>query len=93
VTQRVAKTCSRAVTIFRQLDDPWGLAFSLLSLGGALLLHHKYADAVPYLEESVRLARAMKADIFLSNALINLGLVHPSARRSGIGSWTVARIG
>jgi len=67
---------ARAVTIFRQLDDPWGLAFSLLSLGGALLLHHKYADAVPYLGESVRLARAMKADIFLSNALINLGLVH-----------------
>jgi tetratricopeptide (TPR) repeat protein len=67
---------ARATVTFRELDDPWGVAFALLNLGGALLLHHKYADAIPNLEESVSVARAMNADVILSNALINLGLVH-----------------
>jgi tetratricopeptide (TPR) repeat protein len=65
-----------AAETFRKLDDRWGLAFALLSLGGALLLHHRYVEAIPHLEEGVQLARAVKADIFLSNALINLGWVH-----------------
>ena len=67
---------ARATATFRELDDPWGVAFGLLNLGGALLLHQKYADAIPYLEESVSVARAMNADVILSNALINLGWAH-----------------
>jgi predicted ATPase len=65
-----------ATNAFRDLDDQWGLAFALLNLGGALLLHHRYAEAIPHLEESVHLARAVKADVFLSNALTNLGLAY-----------------
>ncbi len=67
---------ARAAETFRELDDRWGLAFALLSIGGALLLHHRYVEAIPPLEEGVQLARAVKADIFLSNALINLAWVH-----------------
>ena len=67
---------ARAVDTFRELDDQWGLAFASLNLGGALLLHHRYADAIPHLKESLVHARAVKADVFLSNALINLGWVH-----------------
>jgi tetratricopeptide (TPR) repeat protein len=65
----------RAAGTFRALDDEWGLAFALLSLGGALLLHDRYDQALAPLQESVQLARAAGADIFLSNALINLGWV------------------
>jgi predicted ATPase len=65
-----------AADTFRELSDRSGLAFALLNLGGALLLHGRYAEAIPHLEESVRLASAMKADVFLSNALINLGMAH-----------------
>ena len=65
-----------ATDAFRDLDDQWGLAFALLNLGGALLLHHRYAEAIPHLEESVYLARAVKAEVFLSNALTNLGLAY-----------------
>jgi predicted ATPase len=67
---------ARAADIFRELDDQWGLAFASLNLGGALLLHHQYADAIPHLEESLVHARAVKAEVFLSNALINLGWVY-----------------
>ena len=67
---------AQAVNTFRQLDDQWGLAFASLNLGGALLQHHRYADAIPHLEESLQHARAVKAEVFLSNALINLGWVH-----------------
>jgi len=67
---------ARAADTFRELDDRWGLAFALLNLGGALLLHHRYVDAIPHLEEGIQLARAVKAEVFLSNALINLGWVH-----------------
>ena len=67
---------ARAADTFRELDDQWGLAFASLNLGGALLLHHRYADAIPHLEECIPLARAVKAEVFLSNALINLGWVH-----------------
>jgi tetratricopeptide (TPR) repeat protein len=66
----------QAADTFRELDDPWGLAFASLNLGGALLLHHRYADAIPHLEEALEHARAVKAEVFLSNALINLGWVH-----------------
>jgi predicted ATPase len=66
---------TRAAAAFRALDDTWGLAFALLGLGGALLLHDRYDEALPPLEESVRLARSVQADVFLSNALINLGWV------------------
>jgi predicted ATPase len=67
---------AQAANTFRELDDQWGLAFASLSLGGALLQHHRYADAIPHLEESLQHARAVKAEVFLSNALINLGWVH-----------------
>ncbi|HJV12461.1 MAG TPA: DUF4062 domain-containing protein [Propionibacteriaceae bacterium] len=65
-----------AADTFRKLGDHWGLAFALLNLGGALLLHHRYAEAIPHLEESVELASDLNTEVFLSNALINLGLAH-----------------
>jgi tetratricopeptide (TPR) repeat protein len=67
---------AQASDMFRELDDQWGLAFASLNLGGALLLHHRYADAIPHLEEALEHARAVNAEVFLSNALINLGWVH-----------------
>ena len=67
---------AQAVNTFHELDDQWGLAFASLNLGDALLQHHRYADAIPHLEESLQHARAVKAEVFLSNALINLGWVH-----------------
>ena len=67
---------SDAADTFRELDDQWGLAFALLSLGGAFLLHGRYAEAIPQLEESVELSHAINADVFLRHALINLALVH-----------------
>ena len=67
---------AQAADTFRELDDEWGLAFASMNLGGALLLHHRYREAIPQLEESIPLARAVKAEVFLSNALINLGLAH-----------------
>jgi len=39
-----------AVNTFRELADQWGLAFASLNPGGALLQHHRYADAIPHLE-------------------------------------------
>ena len=67
---------AHAADTFRELDDAWGLAFASLNLGGALLLHQRYADAVPHLEEALQRAGEVKAEVFLSNALINLGWVH-----------------
>ncbi len=67
---------ARAADTFRELDDGWGLAFALLNLGGALLLHHRYREAIPHLEESLQHARGVNAEVFLSNALTNLGLAH-----------------
>jgi tetratricopeptide (TPR) repeat protein len=67
---------AHAVDTFRELNDAWGLAFASLNLGGALLLHQRYADAVPHLEEALQRAGEVKAEVFLSNALINLGWVH-----------------
>ena len=67
---------ARAADMFRELDDGWGLAFASMNLGGALLLHHRYREAIPHLEESLQHARAVNAEVFLSNALINLGLAH-----------------
>jgi predicted ATPase len=63
----------RAIATFRELDDRWGLAFALLSLGGTLVLDEQFAAAVPPLEEGADIARAAGAQIFLSNALTNLG--------------------
>jgi predicted ATPase len=67
---------AQAADTFRELDDEWGRAFASMNLGGALLLHHRYREAIPHLEESIPLARAVKAEVFLSNALINLGLAY-----------------
>ncbi|MGY1670808.1 ATP-binding protein [Geodermatophilus sp. SYSU D00710] len=65
-----------AVAALRELGDRWGLAFALLSLGGAKLLRDLPDDAVPLLEESAALARTAGTDVFLGNALVNLGLAH-----------------
>lgn len=62
-----------ATASFRDLRDPWGLAFALLSLGGALVLRERFAEAEPLLTESVAVARSADAAVFTSNALINLG--------------------
>jgi hypothetical protein len=85
----------QAVNAFRELADQWGLAFASLNLGGALLQHHRYADAIPHLEESLQHARAVKAEVFLSSALINLGwavgVVHGEAAQQG--RWCLRRCG
>ncbi len=65
-----------AVRDFRELGDPWGLAFALLSLGGAKLFRDLPDEAVPLLEESVALARTAGTAVFFGNALVNLGLAH-----------------
>jgi len=65
-----------AVAEFRQLAEPWGLAFALLSQGGALLFRDRADEAVPLLEESVALARSARTEVFLGNALVNLGLAY-----------------
>jgi predicted ATPase len=77
---------AQAAETFRELDDGWGLAFASMNLGGALLLHHRYREAIPHLEESIQHARGVKAEVFLSNALINLGLAH-----LGLGDLESAR--
>jgi tetratricopeptide (TPR) repeat protein len=77
---------AHAVDTFRELDDAWGVAFASLNLGGALLLHQRYADAVPHLEEAIQRAGEVKAEVFLSNALINLGWVH-----HGLGDLEAAK--
>jgi predicted ATPase/class 3 adenylate cyclase len=66
----------RSIATFRELGDRWGLAFALLSLGGTLVLDEQFAAAVPPLEEGADIARAAGAQIFLSNALTNLGWAH-----------------
>jgi hypothetical protein len=86
---------AQAADMFRELDDEWGLAFASMNLGGALLLHHRYRDAIPHLEESIPLARAVRAEVFLSNALINLTLLGAGegVRSSiGVGVWMTDRI-
>ena len=66
----------RSIATFRELGDRWGLAFALLSLGGTLVLDEQFAAAVPPLEEGADIERAAGAQIFLSNALTNLGWAH-----------------
>ena len=86
----------RAVAIFRQLDDRWGLSFALLSLGGALLFRDRFAAAAPLLTEAAEVARAAGIQIFVSNALVNLSRSHlglgdlPAARRALHGSLEAA---
>jgi tetratricopeptide (TPR) repeat protein len=65
-----------AVAVLRELGDRWGLAFALLSLGGAKLFRDLPDEAVPLLEESAALARTAGTEVFLGNALVNLGLAH-----------------
>jgi predicted ATPase len=77
---------AQAAETFRELDDGWGVAFASMNLGGALLLHHRYREAIPHLEASIQHARGVKAEVFLSNALINLGLAH-----LGLGDLESAR--
>jgi hypothetical protein len=84
---------AQAADTFRELDDQWDLAFASLNLGGALLLHLRYAGAISHLEECIPLARAVKAEVFLSNALINLGWVLPLVRRRRGGPRAASRGG
>jgi tetratricopeptide (TPR) repeat protein len=67
-----------AVADFRALAEAWGLTFALLSLGGALLFRGAAEQAVPLLEESVMLARSAGSEVFLGNALVNLGKAYES---------------
>ena len=45
----------RALTVFRELGERWGTAFSLSSLAGLAAWRGEYATAAGYLEEAVRL--------------------------------------
>ncbi len=62
-----------SVDTFRRLDDRWGLVFSLLALGTALIATHREVDAIAPLAEGARLAEDIDEEVLLSNALISLG--------------------
>jgi predicted ATPase len=66
----------QSVDQFRELDDDWGLAFALLSLGGAFLFENRFEEAVPLLEESVGVSRTAATQVFLSSAQVNLGAAY-----------------
>jgi predicted ATPase len=63
----------RAVDAFRRLEDRWGLLFSLLALGSVLVAAHHERAAIAPLDEGARIARQIRDDVLLSNALISLG--------------------
>jgi len=79
-----------AVVDLRELDDQWGLAFALLSLGGSPLLRDDPEDAVPLLEEGIALARTARNQVLLGRALVNLGLAY-TARGDVDGANRVLR--
>ncbi len=62
-----------SVDTFRRLDDRWGLVFSLLALGTALIATHREGEAIAPLAEGARLAEDIDEEVLLSNALISLG--------------------
>ena len=64
---------STRVEELRRSGDSWSLAFGLLSMGGALLLLERPAEAIPLLKDAVTLAQEMNAGVFLMHALVNLG--------------------
>ncbi len=66
----------RAVQMFRQLDDRWGLAFALLALGTMHLIDHREPDAIAPLAEGTEIARAGREDTLLCNGLIGLSRAH-----------------
>ena len=66
----------RAVDEFRDLHDEWGLAFALLSLGGARLFDSRYEEAVPLLQDSIEISRAAGMNVLLSSAQVNLGIAY-----------------
>jgi tetratricopeptide (TPR) repeat protein len=63
----------QAVDTFRRLDDRWGLVFSLMAFGMALVAAHREVDAIAPLAEAARLADTTGEEVLLSNALITLG--------------------
>ncbi|MCV2491805.1 DUF4062 domain-containing protein [Geodermatophilus sp. YIM 151500] len=87
--ERLGRT---AVAVLRRLGRPWQRAFAEFALGRVLLLGGRHAEAVPLLEESVRLAgverQAGETGPFplLGYAVLNLGWA-----RLGLGDVVAAR--
>ncbi len=83
---------SDAAKTFRDLDDQWGLAFTLLNLGGALLLHDRYAVRRCAPAPSNATASASRASAITISLLVSTPT--PSFDRisrwsMGIGHWSM----
>jgi tetratricopeptide (TPR) repeat protein len=82
----------KAVAVLRRQGEPWQLAFALFALGRVLMVTGRYGEALPLLEESVRIQRYGEpggpsgAHPLLGYAMVNLGWA-----RLGLGHADAAR--
>jgi tetratricopeptide (TPR) repeat protein len=63
----------RALARFRALDDHWGVAFTLFSLGEVSRVRGDVAGAVRHFEEALAIAREAGPAWIVSASLVNLG--------------------
>jgi tetratricopeptide (TPR) repeat protein len=81
--ERLARS---AIDVLRQRGREWEQAFALFALGRILVVQGRYAEAVPLLEEGVRLNPSPDPHLLLSYGVLNLGWA-----RLGLGDPQGAR--
>ena len=75
--QAVAVPTGRATaSMFRQLDDPWGLSATLYHLGWGLRQFGRFEESARVLEEAIDVARSAGLHNTVQWALADLGIVH-----------------
>ena len=87
------EAATRAVGLFRALEDGWGLSGVLYHYGYGVQRFGAYADAVPILEEAIEVAAAAGVHNTVQWATADLGLAYLALGRLDEASACFARAG
>lgn len=83
--ENTRKYTQKALKIFREIDNTFGIMTCLMYLGNCYTLEHKYSNSIKHFQQALEIAHARELPNYISFCLFNIGKCNINLGRKTVG--------